>query len=257
LPRSAAGRTREKVAFSVRPKTRTGIYRDSAGNEFMTAAFRDVAPKQEVCFDFEATYQYDCEAIMQGRQLSLGPTPMPKSWPSNIARFLRPGFHIESDAPEIAKAAEQFRSIERLDTRARSAIHYAARHVRYDTAKRDNYFGGKEVYADAWEMWQGALATLKRGMGCCPDSAELKIAVLRAAGVPARTAVHSGHLYSEFYVPGRGWVTDGPMYNIPLVRSPGPGNCAYFSWEPKVPVRCSKWRGRVEPFGQIQEAGGK
>ncbi len=251
-PRSAAGRTLTGLDCFVWPETDFTTATDAAGNQFLTAKLTEVQPGQQVLFDFYATYEYDSEAIVEGSVAMLGDTPVPQVWPEEVQPFLEPGFHLESDAPEIVAVSEGLETGERLDERVQAALRYAGGHTKYDTEKRERYFGGRYVYNNSWEMWQGALGTLKRGMGCCPDTAELKVALLRATGIPARTAVHSGHLYAEIYVPELGWMTDAPMYNIPVLRATGPDNTAYFAWEPEVPVRCVEWGGRVQPFGQIR-----
>ena len=251
-PRSAAGRTLTSLHCFASPETAFTTATDAAGNEFLTVKLADVQPRQQVLFDFYATYDYDTETIVAGSMAMLNATPMPDTWPEELRPFLQPGFHTESDAPEILEAAKALTTSDRLDERARAVMAYVGKSVKYDHDKRERYFGGRYVYNNSWEMWQGALGTLKRGIGCCPDTAELKVALLRAVGIPARTAVHSGHLYAELYVPDRGWLTDAPMYNIPLIRSPGADNCAYFSWEPELPVRCVEWGGQTQPFGQLR-----
>lgn len=251
-PRSAPGRTLTELHPFVSPDAKLETASDDAGNRFVTATLTDVQPGQQVLFDFYAMYDYDTEAIVESSLGLLAETPMPESWPAEVAPFLQAGFHIESDAPEILEVAKGLASSDRLDERARAVVQHVGRSVKYDHEKREKYFGGRYTYQDSWEMWQGALGTLERGMGCCPDTAELKVALLRAVGIPARTAVHSGHLYAEIYVPERGWITDAPMYNIPLIRSPGPDNCAYFAWTPEAPVRCVQWGGRTQAFGTLR-----
>ncbi|MCD6360451.1 MAG: transglutaminase family protein [Armatimonadetes bacterium] len=244
-PRSATGRELEDLTISVTPPIEYSLVTDAADNQFLTAAFADVQPGQDIRFDFEARYRYDSGAIVEGSVLVMDRIPMPASWPGEVQPFLQPGFHIESDAPEIVALAEKLATSDLLDERVGAILRLVGANIKYDTEKRDSYFGGKYVYNDAWEMWQGALGTLRRGMGCCPDTAELKTALLRAAGIPARTAVHSGHLYAEIWAPGHGWLTDAPHYNVPVIRSPGADNTAYFAWTPAVPVRCVSWGGKM------------
>lgn len=247
-PRSATGRELTSLAARIDPPAPLQSSTDGGGNRFLTLAYHDVRPGQQLLFDFAVGYEFDTAAIVLGCTMALGPTPMPESWPEEVLPFLEPGFHIESDHPEIVAAAEPLATSDRLDERIRAVLRFVGRTVTYDTAKRDGYFGGRFTYRDAWEMWQGAVGTLRRGEGCCPDSAELKVALLRAAGIPARTAVHNGHLYAEAWVPGHGWLTDGPMSKIPLLRAPGPDNISYMAWEPEVPVRCAAWRGQLRPL---------
>ncbi len=250
VPRSATGRTLTALKARPDPPAQFETTTDPAGNRFLVLHYAGVAPGQMFLFDFDAAYDYDAEAIVEGSIAMLGDTPMPANWPDEVRPFLQPGFHLESDHPEIVAAAMPLSQTDRLDERVRNVLEFVGRTVTYDTPKKDGYFGGKFVYNDAWEMWQGALGTLQRGEGCCPDSAELKVALLRACGIPARTAVHNGHLYAEVWVPERGWLTDAPMTKIPVIRSPGPDNTSYMAWEPAVPVRCAGWSGRLTPFGE-------
>lgn len=250
--RSATGRELQDLHCFVSPQTEFSLQTDEGDNQFLIATFTDVQPGQDLLFDFYASYEYDTAAIIEGSVATLGETPMPDAWPEEVQPFLQPGFHIESDAAEIVAQANELATSNLLNERANAILGWVGQNIKYDTEKRDKYFGGRYVYNDAWEMWQGALATLQRGIGCCPDTAELKVAMLRAAGIPARTAVHSGHLYAEAYVPDRGWLTDAPMHNVPLIRSPGADNTAYFAWTPAAPVRCLTWGGKVTAFGQLR-----
>jgi len=251
-PRSAPGRTLRSLESFVWPKTEFTTTRDEADNQFLTAKLTDVEPGRKVLFDFYAAYAYDTETIIEKSMVMLGPTPMPETWPEKMQPFLKPGFHIESDAGPITGLAERLKVGNRLDASAHAVLRHVGRRVEFDHDKRERYFGGRFTYGNSWEMWQGAVGTLDRGVGCCPDTAELKTALLRAMGIPARTAVHTGHLYAEFYVPGAGWLTDAPMYNVPLVRSPGPDNRTYFEWKPELPVRCVEWECDIQPFGQLR-----
>ncbi len=254
VPGSAPGRTRTSVEIFCQPDVEPTLASDSTGNEFATITLSEVQPGQIVNFDFFVTYDYDTEQILLRSANFLPSTPMPESWPSDVELFLQPGFHIQSESPAIVAAAAEIRAQhpQGLDELINAVKAYVGKHMRYNNEKRDKYFGGKYVYSDAWEMWQGAEETLQCGTGCCPDSAELKVALLRVLGVPARTAVHSGHLYAEIYVPDIGWVTDGPMFSIPVLRSPDADNHAYFEWSPQVPVRCASWGGKTVPFGRLR-----
>jgi transglutaminase-like putative cysteine protease len=67
---------------------------------------------------------------------------------------------------------------------------------------------------------RGAVAALRDGAGDCTEYADLLVAVLRAAGVPARVVEgyaaswHSTpkHDWVEVWVAGRGWATLDPIY---------------------------------------------
>ncbi len=253
LPGSAPGRTRTAVHVFCRPDVQPTITADDVGNEFATITLADVQPGQMVHFDCFASYEYDAEQIMLRSAFFLPSTAMPQSWPAEAQPFIKPGFHIESESQAIRDAATEIKATKPagLDGLINATVQYVSRHVRYNNDKRDKYFGGKFIYNSPWEMWQGAEQTLKTGTGCCPDSAELKVALLRALGVPARTAVHTGHLYAEIWIPDLGWITDGPMFNIPLLRSPDADNHTYFDWSPRVPVRCAGWGGRPTPFATL------
>ncbi len=253
LPSSAPGRTRKTLELFCRPDVQPTIATDDAANEFATLTLTDVQPGQMIHFDAFAAYDYDAEQIMLHSPLFLPSTPIPESWPLDAQPFLQPGFHIESDSQLILDAAAEIRATkpQGLGGLIKATLQYVASHTRYLTEKREKYFGGKYIYHSPWEMWQGAEQTLKTGAGCCPDSAELKVALLRALGIPARTAVHTGHLYAEIWIPDLGWITDAPMFNIPLLRSPDADNHTYFDWSPRVPVRCAGWGGTPTPFATL------
>jgi transglutaminase-like putative cysteine protease len=120
--------------------------------------------------------------------ISAGPEPPVLSWPEVRARA-RPGRLLEYLLPtplttvtsEVAAAAE---SIARDADPAQAAKEIAARvrsQVRYMA-------GATGVRTDAQEAWD-------QGQGVCQDIAHVTVALLRAAGLPARYV--SGYLHAD------------------------------------------------------------
>lgn len=114
--------------------------------------------------------------------------------PEDRARLLAPSRRLEVNAPAIAAQAERLtKSLgeARPEAVAARVIDWVHRHVRYTIDPLD----------------PGAAATLQSGEGDCSEYAALTVALLRAAGVPAR--VVSGltvegdalvaHAWVEFY----------------------------------------------------------
>ena len=88
--------------------------------------------------------------------------------------------------------------------------------------------------------------TLSRGIGACPDTSLLECTLLRARGIPCRTAGRFGHFFTVLYVPGHGWVsTSIHPTGIPLFLAPGPDHVPYQKWRPAILLRTSRLESRI------------
>lgn len=151
-------------------------------------------------------------------------------WPGSVdAGDLVPSRFVESDQPAIRrKAAELVSGMSRED--AFRIFCFVSRHVHWQPLRRHD--------RDGMEVWSGgedsALRTLETGGGGCGEFANLTVALLRAAGIPARpvgglalpsmapgesrstewTHPAGSHAWVEFYVEGAweladsSWVSD-------------------------------------------------
>ncbi len=254
-PRSAQGRERRSLHYLVDPATKLSSEVDAAGNEWVSGTFASVKPGDYLRFDFFADYTYDTAKMCASSFAFIPNVPVPKRFPSEVEEYLQPGFHIESDAPEIKSAAAEIAGsgAASYPELAAAVVGYVRRHVKYDNPKRDEYFGGKLVTSSLWTTYQGAVSTLQRGVGCCPDTAELKTAIFRALGIPARNCVQAGHLYSEVFVPGHGWYMDAPQKGIPLLIAPGKDSALYYTWTPEVKLRQVTWHADKMPLATVRE----
>lgn len=138
-----------------------------------------------------------------------------------LAQYLAPAAKIESDHPQIKALARKVapngkpRTAAETKAVARAAYDFVRGHLTYD--------------ARAASANKGAVAGLQAGAGICEEYASLFVAILRAAGVPARivngfasdskalseyngpSGVNSRrHQWAEFYVEGEGWIPVDP-----------------------------------------------
>lgn len=138
-----------------------------------------------------------------------------------LAPYLAPEPKIESDHPEIQAIARRLapqgkpNSAAQTKAVARSVYEFVREHLTYD--------------ARATSVNKGALAGLQARAGICEEYASLFVAIMRAAGVPARivngfasdtrmlseydgpAGLHGRrHQWAEFYVDGEGWIPVDP-----------------------------------------------
>lgn len=128
-------------------------------------------------FRLDTLPPYGTRIISITAKLLLSATPTPQT--INPNDFIRPARFIESDAPKIARLAQQLKGETPLET---------ARQV-YDWIVSDIHSQGY-IAQD-----KGALWALDNHMGDCTEFADLFVALLRANGIPARTV--GGYVYGE------------------------------------------------------------
>jgi hypothetical protein len=134
----------------------------------------------------------------------------------NYQYYLRSSGLVQTDDPTIQKKAKEItRNISNPYDKAYEIFKYVNLNTDYD------YSG---VYAN-----KGALSALINHKGVCQDYSQLFVALCRASGIPARTVsgfrningdsaiidlTGTNHMWSEFYLPGYGWVIAEPTATI-------------------------------------------
>lgn len=125
---------------------------------------------------------------------------------SQDLRFLAPSWGIESNSPEIVNLARELTKGVNGDYEKLTAIHdWVSKNIKYDI---DRYRKNK-----IYEI-QGAVETLRSRKGLCRDYSNLTTALLRAAGIEARTVIGQarsegkwlGHAWTEAKIAER-WVS--------------------------------------------------
>ena len=245
-PREGFGK---KLVYSdqvVRPACSQIMAVDAAGNRWLRARLEHVHYGESIEFSFGFNYDVNMAKIMD-HDLALSEKPTGTEIPPAVEPFLKPGHKIDPGIP----AAQTWASLggpgpPDVRKEYRRLRKFIKRNVAYDKRKRAAYFGGKMVYSDLDHMYQDVDETLCRHSGACPDTSLLECAFLRARGIPCLTAGRFGHFFTVLYVPGRGWMsTSVTPTGIPLIRSPGPDLVPYQSWEPKIPLKTTRWEARV------------
>lgn len=246
-PRDGFGRELAYADQLVRPKARTSLRKDSAGNRWFSARYDEVRHGQTIRFHFAFKYLVNVTDLLDHALfMSEGPI-VAGDLPEGVKPFLEPGYKIDPALPQAVQWAStgaagppdvrlEFKRLTELLTRS----------VKYDKHKRSEYFGGRAVYSDLDAMYQQASVTLALRLGCCPDTVLLECAFLRARGIPCRTAGRFGHFFTIVFVPGRGWMsTSATPTGIPLILAPGADHVPYQNWKPRIRLRTSQWEARV------------
>ncbi|MCH2133227.1 MAG: transglutaminase-like domain-containing protein [Phycisphaerales bacterium] len=193
--------------------------------------------------------------------------PWPAQWPAGVAKALQPQVLIESDEPIFKQTVDSIFGPNLRMTppwiAAKRITQYCCNNITISgnrlVGTRSNALRGLNV--------AGALATAQSGKGTRADLVCLSVAMLRAAGIPARPVVGLSQVsgksrepvaWAEFYLPRSGWVPFSPWemqkagvrtwkpdrewryfgnwkdlnLNIPLAWSfaPGDGTTAYDTW---------------------------
>ena len=161
-----------------------------------------------------------------------GRLPWPQQWPEQVRKGLQQETLIESDDPIFKEfvtrtAGDQLRRVPPYYA-AKDLIRAALKEI--DSVNGTGNFGGEEGAIQGMDL-QGALATARSRRGSPHDLVCLSVAVLRAAGIPARPVIgirkddqqrRKTNLVSwgEFYIHGAGWIPFDPV----AVRNKVPRN---------------------------------
>ncbi|WP_372995657.1 S-layer homology domain-containing protein [Lutispora sp.] len=134
--------------------------------------------------------------------------------PSNY-KYILPGEKIESDNPQIKAKALELTKTGTIVEKAKKIYDFVNLHIKYDATPN---------YAN-----KGALSGFITGRGVCDEYASLFTALCRAAGIPSRVVEgywledevkenkwtdvsDRRHSWSEFYLPGEGWIPVEPTF---------------------------------------------
>ncbi len=255
-PRDGFGKKIIQIKERIRPDMPYKIRTDASGNRWVDVACTDTEKGSPVRFDFYFTYLVDVQRLLEhalpmaGRQAALSEdavSPDGRS-PGPASEFLKSSDKIKADAAVIKKIAQQEiggRADFPVETYWR--LHdFTKKEITYDKAKRAAFFSGRKVYRAMEEMYQPATETLRSRVGACPDTSILEAALLRTAGIPARTAGRWGHFYPELYIPKKGWLSPSVTpTGIPLIRDNNHQHLPFVRWSPQVSVRITAWWGQV------------
>lgn len=134
--------------------------------------------------------------------------------PSNL-KYIMPGEKVESDNPQIKAKALELTKTGTTVEKAKKIYDFVNLHIKYDTNPK---------YAN-----KGALSGFITGRGVCDEYSSLFTALCRAAGIPSRVVAGywieedtkenqwtdisaERHAWSEFYLPGEGWIPVEPTF---------------------------------------------
>ena len=120
--------------------------------------------------------------------------------------------------------------------------------IQYNFKKRELFFSGDITYQNIKDMYMTAQELSKKRVGACPERSSLEASLLRSLGIAARTATRLYHIYTEIYLPNKGWVsTSFSVRGIPLVESNDNKQSYFIYWTPNHPLRL-KWNGYLQPL---------
>ncbi|MBN2415994.1 T9SS type A sorting domain-containing protein [bacterium] len=196
------------ITYSVAP-VRTTALKDNHGNEYMKIEWESPIDSVTVISETELTV-----STSYGRFISSATYPIESALiPDSIQQYLLPNGFCQSDASEIVDLADSLVSNSASEA---DAVITIVNWVRYNMrwiCTCDMPF----IYSDA-------LNTLYFGGGNCVNFCNLALALLRAAGIPAREAVgsmihdwtsYAGHIWVEAYYPDQGWIQFETSYWMP------------------------------------------
>jgi hypothetical protein len=147
----------------------------------------------------------------------------PREWPSEVRDGLQPQMFIESDAPAFAAEVNRVSGGKlRLVPpylAAKDLVRHCLRTIRVG---RDGEHRGIAGVLQGLNV-QGAAETIRTGLGSPHDLVCVCVAMLRAAGIPARPVIGIQERlpqerpgtefvsWAELYLPGSGWLPFDPM----------------------------------------------
>jgi transglutaminase-like putative cysteine protease len=167
---------------------------DKSGNQILYFQFKDIPPFGTVLLNIEADILFSTQPVQMTE---------------DISTYLKPGKNIQSDEPEIKKAAEIFKTENSLRS-VEKIFEFVSNHIEYTGYQSQSY---------------GALYALKQRKGDCTEFMDLFIALCRANAIPARglggyyikesslLQPNAYHNWAEFYYKGA-WHTADPQRKI-------------------------------------------
>lgn len=249
MPRSGFGKELIRLEVLLSPPRAYTVSKDSAGNSWLELSLAKAQRDSEIMGSFYFVYKVDL-AVLLAHALAMVPMDEAPVLPaqSPARGYLLPSAKITSDSPQIIALANGLLDKQKAPRRIyRAILAHIKKNLPYDREKRDLFFGGKMVYRDMSEMYNPPRLTLTAAKAACPSASVLEAALLRAAGVPARTAGRWGHFYTELYMPGWGWLsTSVTPTGIPLVVDADHRHQPFAAWTPPVQVQTTKWSAQVK-----------
>ncbi|MEW6162677.1 MAG: transglutaminase domain-containing protein [Nitrospirota bacterium] len=194
---------------------------DTFGNHFKIVTWDNLNRDAKVNITFETHIESELSAMESKAIFPLRGTPQ------NEMIYLRPTEMVQSNSPEISSLAKKLAEGAPTEYKAVTAIlNYVADNVKY-TFNPPQY---------------DALYTLKTKSGNCQNFAHLSMALLRAAGIPARivggislrqswkipmgnnsflvqSMGQGGHAWMEIYFPDLGWLSYDPQQSKQFTSS--------------------------------------
>lgn len=186
---------------------------DKFGNNFRTVTWNGIRSDARVTIEFQAHVRSGISAME-----SAVPFPLRPVGPEE-GHYLKATGMVQSDNPEIAALSKKLTSSAKTEYEAVSSVlTYVGDNVKYNYNPPDF----------------DALYTLRTGSGNCQNFAHVSMALLRAAGIPARivggislkepwkvpvghnnylvqSMGQGGHAWMEIYFPDLGWLSYDPQ----------------------------------------------
>ncbi|OGW69224.1 MAG: hypothetical protein A3A88_01380 [Nitrospirae bacterium RIFCSPLOWO2_01_FULL_62_17] len=171
-PPSATSKTSKQTISNYRhtttpPPTSTKERTDTYGNKILELNWK--APRGEI----KIVSEYDVKASVEFVPVaSTASYPLqPGALPADVARYLKPSEQVQSEDPSITTlSAELVKSAKTEGEAVTRIMHWIVDHLHY-TLEPAGY---------------DALTTKREGKGNCQNYSHLTMALLRAAGIPAR-----------------------------------------------------------------------
>ncbi|MCA9289650.1 MAG: transglutaminase domain-containing protein [Phycisphaerales bacterium] len=185
-------------------------------------AIMPIAQFQGQSLRWEIAFDVQCWAS-EADDAALGQIAWPREWPAEVSDALKPQMYIESD-DEIFKATVERVSEGKLRMvppyyAAKDLIRYCLNEIRVSGDGINKGYNGE---LQGLEMI-GAKQTATSGTGGPHDLVCVCVAMLRAAGIPARPVIGISEggrkgrrgraeflSWGEFYLPGAGWIPFDP-----------------------------------------------
>ena len=179
-----------------------------------TFALQQAAQGNRIQMGFEIQQTVACWSSSVDEQ-AMATIPWPAAWPDALADMLKPQPLIESDDPIFAAALQGLTNGTLRQVApwiaAKEIVKYCCNAIKADTTVMlygpDRVLRGLDV--------NGALAAAQAEAGTACDLTCVCVAMLRAAGIPARPVIGLGRndrnknellIWGEFYLPKAGWI---------------------------------------------------
>ena len=218
LPTSFANRavtqetTNLSLSYSPKPEKEEDL-QDRFGNRFHKVTWRNLTTDATATIRYRPTIKVGIQAMESRAPYPLGPVP------ADDALFLK-------ETRQVQSSADEFRTLARKLTTGAVTEYAAVSVILNHVADTIKYAYNPTSY--------DALTTLKDRSGNCQNLAHYSLALLRAAGIPARivggislkepwrvqldngqnwvlTQGQGGHAWIEIYYPDLGWLSYDPL----------------------------------------------